>query len=125
VTAESIALGTAFASGLAAKDYDALERILAADLDFRALTPNMAWEQHSAKAFIAEVLTEWFDEHDHIEELRSVQVRPVAGARSHLSYVVIVRNDDGQHVVEHQAYFEAANGEITWLRIMCAGYIPV
>ena len=53
------------------------------------------------------------------------QVRPVAGARSHLSYVVIMRNDDGQHVVEHQAYFEDANGEITWLRIMCAGYIPV
>ena len=125
MTAESIAVGTAFATALAAKDYGAMERVLADDVDFRALTPNMAWEQRSAKAFIAEVLTEWFDENDHIEELRSVQVRPVAGDRSHLSYSVIVRNDDGKHVVEHQAYFECANGEITWLRVLCAGYIAV
>ena len=125
MTAEPIVVGTAFATAVAAKDHDALERILADDVDFRALTPNMAWERHSAKEFITEVLGEWFDENDHVEELRSVQVRPVAGTRSNMSYTLIVRNDDGLHLVEQQAFFECANGEITWLRVLCAGYIPV
>jgi hypothetical protein len=42
-----------------------------------------------------------------------------------MSYAVIVRNNDVRHLVEQQAYFECANGEITWLRGLCAGYIPV
>ena len=118
-------VGTAFATALGAKDFDALEKILAADVDFRALTPNLAWQKRSAKEVVADVLNEWFDENDHIEELRTVQVRPVAGPRSLLSYTLVVRNDDGMYLVEQQAYFECANGKITCLRVLCAGYIAV
>jgi hypothetical protein len=35
-----------------------------------------------------------------------------------------VRNDDGQNLVEQQAYLSERDGRIGWLRIMCSGYRP-
>jgi hypothetical protein len=121
----AIEVGTGFAVALGAKDFDAVEKILAHDVDFRALTPNMTWEEHTAKEVVSNVLNDWFDQNDNIEALCALQVRPIAGPRWLLSYTLLVRNDDGEHLVEHQANFECEDGRITWLRIMCAGYIPV
>jgi hypothetical protein len=36
-----------------------------------------------------------------------------------------VRNDEGLHLVEQQAYLSERDGRIGWLRVMCAGYRPV
>jgi hypothetical protein len=36
-----------------------------------------------------------------------------------------VRNSDGEHLVEQQAYMSERDGQIGWLRIMCAGYRPI
>jgi ketosteroid isomerase-like protein len=125
MSSDAIRIGTAYAEALAAKDYDALAELLADDVDFRALTPNKQWEQHTPKEAIHDVICVWFDDGDHIEELRAVQVRPVAGPRSLVSYQLLVRNADGPHVVEQQAYFEHDADKITWMRTLCAGYIPV
>lgn len=125
MSSEAISIGTAYAEALAAKDRTALAALLADDIDFRALTPRKQWEQHTPTAVIDEAIGVWFDDGDQIEELRAVQVRPVAGPRSLVSYQLLVRNADGPHVVEQQAYFEHDAGKITWMRTLCAGYIPV
>lgn len=121
----SVQLGTDFATALAAKDVTAIEQLLADDIDFRALTPRKFWEMSTGKDVVADAIGVWFDDGDDIEELSSVSVRPVAGDRWHLSYRLQVRNADGVHTVEQQAYFDCADGRITWLRVLCAGYIPV
>jgi hypothetical protein len=117
-------IGTSFATALAGKDFAAVERLLADDIDFGALTPRMVWEMSTAKQVIADALTVWFGDGDDIEGLSSVNVRPVAGDRWHLSYQLRVRNEDGAHTVEQQAYYQCDAGRITWMRVLCAGYIP-
>ena len=117
-------LGTTFVTALAAKDFTTVEQVLADDVDFRAMTPRRFWEMSSAKEVVADAVAVWFDEGDHIEALESMNVRPVAGDRWHLAYRLRVRNDDGTFLVEQQAYFDCAGGRITWLRVMCAGYVP-
>ncbi len=123
-TNDPVRLGTAFATALGAKDFTAIEAVLSDDVDFRAMTPRKFWEMASAKEVVADALSVWFDEGDNIEALESMAVRPAAGDRWHLAYRLRVSNDDGPHTVEQQAYFDCANGRITWMRVMCAGYIP-
>jgi hypothetical protein len=65
----------------------------------------------------------WFDEGDHIEDLESVETDAFAD-RERVGYRLRVRNADGQHLVEQQAYLSERDGQIGWLRIMCAGYRP-
>ncbi|HTL85453.1 MAG TPA: hypothetical protein VL856_09735 [Acidimicrobiia bacterium] len=125
MTKGAIETGLSFVHAFAAKDHDALRRVLATDVDFRALTPNMDWHEESAATFLANVYSEWYSDHDHIEELIEVSARPIAGSRFHLSYSLHVRNPDGLHLVHQDAYFESEDGQITWLRIACAGYLPV
>lgn len=45
--------------------------------------------------------------------------------RQRVGYRLRVRNDDGLHLVEQQAYLSERDGRIGWLRVMCAGYRPV
>jgi hypothetical protein len=118
-------IGDAFAAALAAKDGDGLRAVLDPDLDFRAMTPGQFWESSSADEVVDEiVLGAWFEPSDHITELVRVENGEV-GHRRHLSYRLAVENGDGEHVVEHQAYYETDGSRITWLRIMCAGFVPV
>ena len=45
--------------------------------------------------------------------------------RERVGYRLRVRNTDGLHLVEQQAYLTERDGRIGWLRIICAGYRPV
>ena len=58
---------------------------------------------------------------DHIEELCSVTDGSLAD-RSHVAYRLRVRNDDGEFLVEQQAYYAVDDGMITWMRVLCSGY---
>ena len=125
MTKAAIETGLSFVQAFAAKDQEVLGQVLAENIDFRAMTPNMAWREESAIDVVTNVFAEWFSEDDHIEELVEVSARPLAGARFHLSYSLHVRNADGQHLVHQDSYFESNDGHITWLRIACAGYLPL
>jgi hypothetical protein len=125
MTADAVAVGTGFAEALAQKDFDTLAGLFADDVDFRALTPRKYWEMATPKEIIADAISVWFNETDDVEALLAVNVRPVAGPRSLLSYQLRVRTPDGPHLVEQQAYFEHSGGRITWMRVLCAGYIRV
>ena len=36
-----------------------------------------------------------------------------------------VSNADGCFTVEQQAFLDLTDGKITWLRVLCSGFIPV
>jgi hypothetical protein len=117
-------VGEQFARALAAKDADGLKRVLRTDLDFRAMTPGRFWESSDANAVVDDIiLGTWFGPTDRIIELVSVETDDV-GTRERVGYRMKVTNADGDHVVEQQAYFETDGDRISWLRIMCAGYLP-
>jgi hypothetical protein len=69
------------------------------------------------------LLGRWFEPSDHIEELCSVTDGSMAD-RSHVAYRLRVRNDDGEFLVEQQAYYMVEDGMISWMRVRCSGYRP-
>lgn len=118
-------VGTRFAEALAAKDRDALLALLHPEVEFRAMTPRRFWEADSATEVVDDILLgTWFEPTDHIDELESVAGGEVVD-RNRVGYRLRVTNDDGTSAVEQQAYYDVADGQITWLRIMCAGYRPL
>ncbi len=116
-------LGRALVEAITRKDDDALRSLLAADLDFRAMTPGRVWEAESVSDVLAAV-HRWFDENDQIEGVEHVETDAFAD-RQRVGYRLRVRNADGLHVVDQQAYLGVRDGQITWLRLMCAGFRPI
>jgi hypothetical protein len=116
-------LGADFADALARKDGDRVLELLHPELDFRAMTPGRVWEAASP-ADVVDVLGQWFEETDVIEGVEAVETGSFAD-RERVGYRLRVRNDDGLHLVEQQAYLSERDGRIGWLRILCSGYRPV
>ena len=116
-------LGEQFARAVAAKDHGRVRDLLHPDVDFRAMTPKRVWEAADTEDVIA-ALGVWFDEGDTIEGIDALSVDSFAD-RERVGYRLRVRNGDGDHLVEQQAYLSEQDGRIGWLRIMCSGYRPV
>jgi hypothetical protein len=89
-------LGGSFADALAAKDFDRIRGMLHSEIDFRGLTPRRQWEASDPDAVVGEILREWFEESDEIEEL--VQVETDSFER---------------------------DGRIGWMRTLCSGFRPL
>jgi hypothetical protein len=110
---------------VAAQDPVALRACLADGLDFQALTPGRHWAAASPGVAVDEiVLGMWFAPDAEVRELRSVAEGRVAG-RSSVAYLMLVHRWGQDHLVEQQAYYDAADGRITWMRVLCSGYQPV
>ena len=116
-------LATAFARAVAAKDMGKIRDLLHPEVDFRGMTPGRVWEAEGPEDVVAAIAT-WFDDRDVIESVESIETDSFAD-RQRVGYRFRVRNDDGLHVVDQQAYLSAREDRIGWLRIMCAGYRPV
>lgn len=116
-------LGAAFARAVEAKNQDGVRQLLHPDIDFRAMTPNRIWEA-SGPDDVVGALGVWFGDTDEITSLEALDVDSFAD-RERVGYRLRVRNPDGEHLVEQQAYLSPLDGRIGWLRIMCSGYRPV
>ncbi len=117
--------GEEFVRALVAKDAHGLKELLSPSVDFKALTPGRFWESDSVDEIVDETLLgAWFEPSDEIETVDSVETSKV-GDRHRVAYRLRVRNSDGRFVVEQQAYYDVAEGTISWLRILCAGYQPL
>ncbi|MDQ1704291.1 MAG: hypothetical protein QOF18_657 [Frankiaceae bacterium] len=116
-------LGEEFARGIAAKDHDRVRELLHPQLDFRAMTPRKVWEADAPEDVIG-ALSQWFDDSDIIEHIDVIETDAFAD-RERVGYRFRIRNGDGNHVVEQQAYFSERDGKIGWMRIMCSGFRPV
>lgn len=117
-------LGADFARALAAKDFGRVQQLLHPEIDFRGLTPRRSWEASDADSVIAGVLREWFEDSDEIEALVELECDAFAD-RERVGYRFSVRNPKGRFLVEQQAYLEARDGRIGWMRVVCSGYRPV
>jgi hypothetical protein len=118
-------VGERFVHALAAKDRVALTGLLCPDVDFRAMTPTRFWEANDAASVVEDtVLGHWFEPQDVITDVIEMESGRV-GPRSRVRYQLAVTSPDGPHLVEQQAYYEIDGGRISWLRIVCAGFLPV
>lgn len=119
------AAGERFARALVAKDAAALRAILADPIDFQALTPGRHWQASAPGEVVDEiVLGKWFEPSDDIRNLESVSSSQLPG-REHVSYLLRVRNAEGDFLVEQQAYYNTDGARITWMRVLCSGYRPL
>ena len=116
-------LGEALARAIAAKDHDRVLDLLHPALDFRAMTPGRVWEANSP-ADVVDALKLWFEDGDCIESIDALDVDRFAD-RERVGYRFRVRNAEGEHLVEQQAYLSERDGRIGWLRVMCSGYRSV
>lgn len=116
-------LAAGFAQAVAAKDTGALLALFHPDIDFRGMTPGRVWDAESTDDVLAAIGT-WFGKDDVIENIEELETGAFAD-RERVGYRLRVRNSDGLHLVEQQAYLSERDGRIGWLRIMCAGYRPV
>lgn len=113
-----------FAAALAAKDAAALRSLFASEVDFRALTPGRVWEARTPDAVIDEViLGSWFEPGDVIKRIESVRHGRV-GTRTQFGYRLRVASAGQAYIVEQQAYCDLSDGKITWLRVLCSGFVP-
>lgn len=117
------AVGRAFAEALARKDFARIRALLHPEIDFRGLTPGRTWEASDAQDVLSNVLRQWFEDSDEIEELVQIETDSVAD-RQRVAYRFRGRNPDGPFVVEQQAYFSEHEGRITWMRVLCSGFRP-
>jgi hypothetical protein len=114
-----------FTTALAARDAAALRSMFGREVDFRGLTPGRVWEARTPDALVNDViLGSWFEPSDVIEHIESVQHGRV-GTRTRIGYRLRVRNASGTFSVEQQAFCDLTDGKVSWLRVLCSGFVPV
>jgi hypothetical protein len=114
-----------FTAALAARDAIALRSLFGSEVDFRGLTPGRVWEARSADALVNDViLGSWFEPGDVIQRIDSVQHGQI-GTRTRIGYRLEVQNAGGTFTVEQHAFCDLTDGVITWLRVLCSGFVPV
>lgn len=116
-------LGERFAQAVAAKDQVRLRALLHPDVDFRGMTPRRVWDDPGADG-VLHAVGQWFEDGDEIVDVPTIEVDSFAD-RERVGYRFHIRNADGEHLVEQQAYLSEQDGRIGWLRIMCSGYRPI
>jgi hypothetical protein len=117
-------LGADFAAALAAKDFDRLRSLFHPEIDFRGLTPSREWVASDPDDLVTDVLCQWFEDSDEIEELLALETDAFAD-RERVGYRFRGVNPDGPFVVEQQAYLAERDGRIGWMRVLCSGFRPL
>lgn len=118
-------VGERFAHAIASKDAAGLKDLMQPDIDFRAMTPAKFWEATSPAEIVDEtMLGTWFSPERRIVEVLAVDTDTV-GSRVRVGYRFRVERPDGEFVIEQQAYLETDGNTISWLRILCSGFVPV
>lgn len=118
-------VGGVFLEALATRDYQQMATTLSGDVRLRAMLPPGPMDWNGADE-VAGVFTSWFGEAEDFE-LIDATVGEVGG-RLHLSWRLRVRPapfgiGDGWHVIEQQAYADAAE-TIDTLDLLCSGFRP-
>lgn len=117
-------LGSAFARAVALKNREDVLKLLAADVDFRALTPGGPWQESTARGVLDVLFGSWFTDSDEITALLGVEVGEPVEDTHHVSYRLALRTPEGDHTAEQQVYYRSDGQRITYLRILCSGFRP-
>ena len=116
-------LGRAFVDAIVAKDRRALEAVLAPSIEFRGVTPNHLWEATDPEGVTQIVFGSWFEPHDHVRQVLDVTTEAFAD-RHTLHYRLLVDSEGDPCIVEQHGYFDALDGRITKLNLVCSGFRP-
>jgi hypothetical protein len=123
MTIEPASVTGGFVDAILLRDFSRARSLLHPEIDFRAMTPNRVWEADGPGG-VEEVLRAWFEHPERdVERVDSTEPAKVedtlrVGWRVHGS------DADGPFIYEQQAYVREADGQISWLRIMCSGPRP-
>jgi hypothetical protein len=123
-TQQSTTLGTGFAQAFAAKDGDRIRELVHPEIDFRGLTPSRNWVAGDPDSLVSILFGDWLEDKDEVESLEAVESDSFAD-RERVGYRLAVRNPDGRHLVEQQAYIGERDGKIGWMRVVCSGFRPI
>jgi hypothetical protein len=121
--ASTTTLGTEFARAFAGKDGGRIRELVHPEIDFRGLTPNRNWEASDPDSLVEILFEMWLEDTDEVQSLESVESDSFSD-RERVGYRLRVRNPDGAHVVEQQAYIGVRDGRIDWMRVVCSGFRP-
>ena len=113
-----------FVRAVAERDADLLRAVLAADVDFKGLTPGRAWEARGPDEVVDVVLGHWFEPQDRVVAVHPVEHGRVADTEL-LGYGFDLVLPEGPHVVQQQAFLRTEDGRISWMRVVCSGFRPV
>ena len=69
------------------------------------------------------MLRYWFGPGAAITGLAELTTGEVGG-RQHVAYRLRVTRDGREYLVEQQAYYDTEGDQISWMRVLCAGYQP-
>ena len=117
-------VGERFARAIATKDSAGLKELLRPDIDFRAMTPAKFWEATDRDEVVDEtMLGTWFSPERRIVEVLALETDTL-GSRERVGYRFRVERPDGEFVIEQQAFLETDGETISWLRILCSGFVP-
>ena len=115
------ASGLRFVGALVRQDWTAVEACFAADVEFRALVPS-GWREAGDSASAVAQVRQWFED-SHQLLLLSADVEQVQD-RTALRYRLQIYKDRW-YVLEQRAYFDAADGRIQCIDLLCSGFRPV
>ena len=121
-TAEAGVAG-ALVDAIVARDLPRVVALLHPAIDFRAMTPNRIWEATDRDGVEA-ILRQWFEDPD--EQVHGVEATEPVSIRDtmRVGWLVDISDTDGRYVFEQQAYVRERDGQITWMRAICSGWIP-
>ncbi|HEX6237147.1 MAG TPA: nuclear transport factor 2 family protein [Acidimicrobiales bacterium] len=117
--------GRRYLAALAARDFDALDRLLAPDVWLRALLPRHLDEHYGASETIG-ALRGWYGGATAFQVL--ALDHDVAGHKERVRYRFRLRPDwapDTPHLIEQQAYLSVADGMVRKIDLVCTGFMPV
>ena len=106
------------------KDGPALLDLLDPEIDFRALTPGRFWEASSGAGTGRRVISGRGSKLT-TASMRSRTCRPARSDRTGSATGSASPMPMASFLVEQQAYFDVENDRISWLRILCSGYVPI
>ncbi|MET0997506.1 MAG: hypothetical protein ABWX73_02220 [Marmoricola sp.] len=119
-------LGEQLVRAIAAKDAGRLRSLFSTPVTFRGITPRRFWDAETAVEVVDEImLGRWFDPGTTVTEVTSVETGTVADVHSVRFRMSLVLASGQAAVTEQTAYFGAADGRITDMRLVCSGFRPV
>jgi hypothetical protein len=121
-TRSDVQVAERFLEALAAADWDAIEHLLAPDVQLRALVPAKLREEEGPEDVVGRFKFWWAG----LGDLRLLDsgIEPMAG-QVRVHYRLTGDDpDDGPVMVEQQCYFTVADGSIAKINSVCSGFQP-
>jgi hypothetical protein len=121
-TRADVQVAERFLDALGAGEWSSIERLLAPDVQLRALVPSALREEIGPEAVVARFKLWWAP----LEGLQLLDagIEPMADQLRVHYRLAGTDPDDGPVVVEQQCYFTVADGAITKINSVCSGFRP-